>query len=80
MRCASPRQVVLDDVRKQADHAMLRKPVTTIPPWPLLQCLPWLLPGVECDQDVTNNSFLPGLLLVIVFIPSIESRQGQHPS
>lgn len=37
---STPKQVVLDAVRKQAEEASSNKPISCIPPWLLLQCLP----------------------------------------
>jgi hypothetical protein len=37
MGCATPRLVVLDSVRKQAEQAVESKPVSSTPPWPLHQ-------------------------------------------
>ena len=54
---ATPGLSVLGALRKQAEQAMMSKPVSSIPPWPLLQLLP---PGscpdfpqqFECDLRV----------------------------
>jgi hypothetical protein len=50
--------VILSSVRKQAEHVMKRKPVSSIPPWPVpcsrlqvpaqLEFLPWI-PSMDCD-------------------------------
>ena len=37
---AIPGLVVLGSIRKQAEQAMRSKPVSSTPPWPLLQLLP----------------------------------------
>ena len=40
VRGAIPGQVFLDSIRKQAEQAIRSKPVSSIPPWLLIQLLP----------------------------------------
>ena len=59
---AIPELGILGSMRKQAEQAMGRKPVSSIPPWPLHQLLPSVqvpllsstpCPSVtNCDQDI----------------------------
>lgn len=64
----NPRWVVLGCMRKQAEQAMGSDPVGSVPPWSLLQFLPWL------------PAFLLKLLLAIVFITATETKVGQEDS
>ncbi|KAM7336862.1 hypothetical protein ACRRTK_002981 [Alexandromys fortis] len=41
---ATPGLVVLGSIRKHSEQAMGSKPVSSVPPWSLLQCLPRFLP------------------------------------
>lgn len=69
----------LDGLRKKAKRSWASRPVSSIPPWPLLQFLPpgfwfefqlWLPSMMGCDVELQTeiNSFLPHkLLLSMVF-------------
>ena len=68
--------VVLGSIRKQAEQALESKPVSStihglclqVPA--LLEFLPSLLLMMNCDMEVQAKSFLPEVLLVMLFYHS----------
>ena len=69
--------MVLECIRKQAEKGLKGKPVSSTPPWPLLQFQP---PGSGPDFSASWTAaykILLKLLLVMVFIRAIETKAGQ---
>jgi len=80
--------MVLGSIRKQAEQAMRNRPVSSTPPWPLLQflppdscleLLPWLPSVEECSlRVVTWNTFFPKMLLVAMCSTAKETKTDVH--
>lgn len=68
-------QVVLTDIIEQGEQTIKSKPVSSTPPWPLLQ----LLPSGFCPPPALATNLLPELLLVMSSFPETQSMPRQFP-